>query len=356
VDVLVYEHAVAGALGGRPAHSSAQQLYDCILREGEAMWRAVAADFAAVPGVRVHSLLGVNLTQPAPVAIELERVPEPGAACARLFSLAAQMDAVVVIAPECDGVLRQLACGVTTAGGRLWSPSAAFIEIAMDKQETCERLRRAGVPVPQGMSLQWPESLPSDFPYPAVLKPRDGAGSFGVCRMERAEAESWQLEEHAAGWRLERWHAGKAASVAVLSGPERRLILPAASQRLAGKTGFEYRGGRWPLEATLQHRAARLANAALDALPPAIGYIGIDLILGDETNGRDDVVIEVNPRYTTSYTGLRAASRVNLAELLIALQSPDDAPQNQPLELSWHTDSLEFDAAGKITRRAERRL
>lgn len=358
MDVLVYEHAVSGAMGIRPAQPTAQQLYDCILREGEAMWRAVVADFAAVPGVRVHTLVGVNLSQPVPESVVAERVSEPNvasAASAKLFALAARMQAVMVIAPECDGVLWQLARGVTAAGGRLWSPSAEFIEVAMDKQETCERLRRAGVPVPFGIDLSGATRLPSDFPYPAVLKPRDGAGSFGVRRVERADAERWQLEEQAAGWRLERWQAGQAASVAVLGGPGRRLVLPAATQRLAGETGFEYQGGRWPVEAALQRRAARLADAALDALPPTIGYVGIDLILGDDPSGCDDVVIEVNPRYTTSYTGLRAASRVNLAELLIALQSPDDSRGNPPLELSWHPDSLEFDAAGRITRRTERR-
>jgi predicted ATP-grasp superfamily ATP-dependent carboligase len=44
-----------------------------------------------------------------------------------------------------------------------------------------------------------------------------------------------------------------------------------------------------------------------------MGYVGIDMVLTD----RDAVVIEVNPRVTTSYVGLRKVLRPNPAALML---------------------------------------
>ena len=75
-----------------------------------------------------------------------------------------------------------------------------------------------------------------------------------------------------------------------------------------------------PLDAPLARRAVDLATKAVGALAEPFGYLGVDLVLGADVNGRDDVVIEINPRLTTSYIGLRAAAShgVNLAEAMLA--------------------------------------
>ena len=60
--------------------------------------------------------------------------------------------------------------------------------------------------------------------------------------------------------------------------------------------------------------AARAAIAALAvALPGVRGYLGVDLVLGPS----GATVIEVNPRLTTSYVGLRRSIRENLAALIL---------------------------------------
>jgi predicted ATP-grasp superfamily ATP-dependent carboligase len=66
--------------------------------------------------------------------------------------------------------------------------------------------------------------------------------------------------------------------------------------------------------------------AAVECLPPTVGYVGIDLVLGPAADGSEDVVIEVNPRLTTSYVGLRRLLRNNLAEVMlhvVAGRKPD---------------------------------
>lgn len=71
------------------------------------------------------------------------------------------------------------------------------------------------------------------------------------------------------------------------------------------------------MEQELIRRATELACHALQALPPALGYVGVDLVLGKAGDGSEDVVIEVNPRLTTSYVGLRAIAQDNLAVAML---------------------------------------
>ena len=105
---------------------------------------------------------------------------------------------------------------------------------------------------------------------------------------------------------------------------------------------FTYRGGKLPLEAPLDARARRIALAAIAALPEPRGYLGVDLVLGEADDGSADRVIEINPRLTTSYVGLRALARSNLAAAMLAV-----AHGHEP-HLSFGTDQLEFTADGTI--------
>ena len=50
--------------------------------------------------------------------------------------------------------------------------------------------------------------------------------------------------------------------------------------------------------------------------PAAVGYVGVDLVLGRAPDGSEDAVIEINPRLTTSYIGLRSAAVGSLAEAM----------------------------------------
>jgi predicted ATP-grasp superfamily ATP-dependent carboligase len=49
-------------------------------------------------------------------------------------------------------------------------------------------------------------------------------------------------------------------------------------------------------------------------VPGLRGYVGVDVMLSDA----GAVVIEINPRLTTAYLGIRQAVRENVAELALA--------------------------------------
>jgi hypothetical protein len=141
------------------------------------------------------------------------------------------------------------------------------------------------------------------------------------------------------------------ASVAMLCGPgDLRLALPPCRQRLSDDRRFAYLGGALPLAAEEALRARALAQRAAAALPGAFGYLGVDLVLGAPADGAGDVVIEVNPRLTTSYVGLRAACQGNLAEAML-----DVAEGRLPRAPPAASRAVTFDAEGVVRLKTRRK-
>ncbi len=307
---FLYEWVTGGGLVEEPG-----PLPGSLLTEGAAMLTALAADFLAIDGGRVSVLRDIradDLVLPGCEAVEVHSREHQREEFAQL---AAEADHTLVIAPEIDNVLLQSNVMAREAGGRLLAAEDPFVELASDKHLTAERLAKAGVPVPEAILLEADhERLPADFSYPAVLKPVHGAGSQHTMLVASARDETppycWPR-------RLERFYAGIAASVSFLCGPAHRVPLPACRQHLAGDGRFTYTGGSRLLESELARRATALADRALEALPPALGYVGVDLVLGKSADGCEDVVVEVNPRLTTSYVGLRAIAQDNLAAAML---------------------------------------
>jgi predicted ATP-grasp superfamily ATP-dependent carboligase len=91
----------------------------------------------------------------------------------------------------------------------------------------------------------------------------------------------------------------------------------------------------------LARRATAIGRRVADVLPSSVGYIGIDLVLGDADNGSNDFVIEINPRLTTSYVGLRGSADGNLAGAML-----DASDGVEKLNLRFPRHPLEFRADG----------
>ncbi len=142
-----------------------------------------------------------------------------------------------------------------------------------------------------------------------------------------------------ASWRLERFVPGLPASVAVLCGQQRMLPLPACQQRLTNDGLFTYQGGVLPLPNELNKRAQQLAQRSIASIPGSAncGYVGVDMVLGET-----DVVVDLNPRLTTSYVGLRRLTNGNIAQATLELC------RGQDVDLSFEHRRVEFDATGNV--------
>jgi hypothetical protein len=332
---FLYEWATGGGLVDEPG-----SLPTSLIREGAAMIGALAADLARIAGSRVTALRDPRVLQLVLPGCEVIDVQSGASRQEEFERLATAADAVILIAPEFDGILLKAARMVVACGGRLLSPSPDFIRVAADKHQTCRRLAAAGVPVPDGVVLEPEERLPVDFSYPAVLKPVDGAGSQDTLLVAGPYDEPppypWPR-------RLERFVPGLAASVSLLCGAGGQVSLVPCRQLISDDGRLRYLGGELPLAAGLAARATTLAERAVAVLPPTSGYVGVDLVLGRNPYGSEDFVIEVNPRLTTSFVGIRAAAKSNLAEAMVRVA------QGETVTVPFSEHPLEFDVDGHVS-------
>jgi predicted ATP-grasp superfamily ATP-dependent carboligase len=294
VRVFVYEYLTATGTGRDPA-SPAHGLF----REGRAMRDAVAADFARIPGVQVSTL-------------------DDAADEAREFAaLALGAVYTLVIAPEFDGILEERVRWAEGAGTLLLGPSADLVAFAGDKAAVAAQWRAHGVRTPATTTR---EPTPCEG-FPVVWKPRDGCGSTATFLLrdafDLARAKATRAAEgHTGEMIVQEYVGGKPASVALLVGAAGVFPLAPCFQHISDDGRFGYSGGESPIPPDLAARAVRLAARAVECVPSLMGYVGVDLILGDANDGSRDYAIEINPRLTTSYVGLREVADFNIAEQL----------------------------------------
>lgn len=298
--ILVHEWASGGGALGRPVPAG-------LAREGQAMRDALAEDLRAIPGVEV--VMTVDPRFPP-------RAPLPGVRVVRRFDAALRgADAAWVIAPETRGRLGRLARRVSDAGVRLLGSSPAAIAHVTDKGRLPDLCARLGIPHPETRRARPPDArrIASVLGYPLVVKPARGAGSEGVGRVGRPSGLSAAVDAAAAHGAvlLQRFVAGAPASVSLLCDGRGARVLAVNAQHLSPT--FIYGGGETPLKAPLARRAARVAVKACQAHPGLRGYVGIDVVLGDG----EVFVLDINPRLTTAYLGLRASLPANVAALAL---------------------------------------
>ncbi len=304
--IFLYEQITAHGIG-REAGSAEHSLFV----EGRAMFQAIHEDFAAIPGVEV--LVG-----------------SPG----EFAELAALADWSFVIAPETDGVLFQLAEEVQRIGGRLLGPSLVAITLTSDKYALFQHWEKYGVPTPE--TVLCPNRPKS---WPCVVKRRDGAGSEGM-ELVRSEAEYDLL---LGPWIAQHYCPGIPVSMAFLIGPRETVALPPTFQLISSDGQFRYDGGLLSISPPLAARCETLARQAIADVPGLLGYIGVDMILGDAEDGSDDVALEINPRLTTSYVGLRAYLQGNIAAQMLKIAGGEPSP----IRLAPR-GRVSFNAAGEV--------
>jgi predicted ATP-grasp superfamily ATP-dependent carboligase len=348
--IFVYEYISAELAGSAVAPS--------LRTEGRAMLAAALSDLARLPEVQVETLLcaeepalGMEVPPPRVIRATSARMEDT------FRDLARRSDFTLVIAPEFDELLATRSRWVLEAGGTLLGCSPQAVRLAGDKLALAQFWQQCGVPTPATREVS-ADAFSFDHPFPIVCKPRFGAGSQAtfLARDSAEFARRWAetREECPGACIVQPFVHGTPVSVAVIVGREKgsrapldidtgssslirrhreeepvrpsanMVALRPASQELSQDGRFQYQGGVLPLPDAAADRAVRLALRALASAEGLCGYVGVDLVLGDASDGRADVAIEINPRLTTSYVGLRALAETNLASLILAAVRGDD--------------------------------
>lgn len=306
--VFVCEWVTGGGFAG-------QALPGGLLREGELMLRALVRDLAdADAEVVVARDARLPVTGLPGEVVGVAGGVEPWDAWERAIAAA---DAVWPVAPETGGALLRLTELAAASGRVLLGSGAEAVRLCGSKLATVERLEACGVvAVPTG----W---LGAGVPETAagwVVKPDDGAGAESAVLVEGRGALAGMAGE---GLVVQPYLPGEAVSLSLLCRGGEAVLLACNQQRVGldppgvpgGPRGFRYEG--WVVGGAEARRRAYepLAAAIARAVPGLWGYAGVDLI---ETSS-GPVVLEVNPRLTTTYAGLREATGQNPAALVLGL-------------------------------------
>ena len=251
------------------------------------------------------------------------------------LSLLKQCDSVLVLAPETDGILARFTAHVEKAGMPLLGSNAVAVNTAGNKA-ACDRLFHKA-------HLSTPETNISNFNsasrhaeqmgFPLVVKPLDGIGAEGVCLVKSISDMSAALELCRKATihdkiLLQSYQDGEHASVSLLLTEEKILPLSLNRQFITPGIPFRYSGSQVPFHHKMEGQALELARAAVSLVPGLKGYVGVDLVLTD--NGVQ--LIEINPRLTTSYIGLRQVVRTNLAQAIWDACVNNQLPDNIELD------------------------
>lgn len=333
---------------------SDSQLADSLLSEGLAMLRAIISDFAQGPlhfessSVEIVTQWDRRLGKNPFAEIENLNVTEVDSAadCAATYSsLLKQVDATLIIAPESCQRLYHLVEAAAQVNAASLNADPQAIALCSDKLALSKQLQRHDIPTIPTVLLTDPHVLKA-FPDAenVVVKPRDGAGSWNVHWMRRQELPQMlggttSVLDAAAEMIVQPAIDGDACSVGCFLDDQTQQLtcLPVASQWLSSDGRLKYLGGTIQTYSGHEAQVEEMVRRCVDSVPGLRGYFGIDFIRPQ--SGGEPVIVEINPRVTTSYLGYRAATRMNLAPFFFPGRTHPTIP--------WHS-RVTFDLHGKM--------
>ena len=315
MQILIFEWLTGGGLwiDGVSLHCGS-----AVRLQGMRMLQAIAHDFL-IGGIEVILPIDNRVVGefPGAAGLTLHPIGERVDLRETLFNLAEDADRILLIAPETGGCLLECLKWLEPFHDKLVSPSEEFVRIASNKRASFEYLQSQGFSrVSRGMEfVDFSRGSMDNFDFPMVIKPSDGVGGEGVKLVnERGELERLEGELKGAEYWIEPFYEGLPVSVSVICHGDGFTFLPATEQVFDQKPFGEFVSSRFPIDKVLERRARRLAEKTIRLLPPTQGYIGLDMVLGAET----DWLIEINPRLTMSYLELRKVCSFNLAVRMLS--------------------------------------
>lgn len=281
--------------------------------QSDMMLRALIADLGALPDIEVITLRASRapaLDLPQSVLV----IPCDRPFDQRFNDCVQLADAVWPIAPESAGVLERLSRKILRRKRILLGSRPAAVRLASSKILTARVLANAGIPV---VDTYMPDEVLPANADAWVVKPDDGAGCVDTHIFNGAQkALEWINASGVDGYVLQPFVPGRPCSLSLLCCNGVAQVLSCNEQRVAVRNNqFHFLGCTVNGIADFTGECDRLAQRIAQMVPGLWGYVGVDFIM----TGRGAVVLEVNPRLTTSYIGLRASIGCNPAGLVVDL-------------------------------------
>jgi tyramine---L-glutamate ligase len=331
--ILLYEHISSGGLSGCPLQSS-------ILSEGYGMLRSLSTDLKEA-GHSTSILLDSRVADLTPhfqgtniIKIHSQNDTK------RAFKKASKtVDAAFIIAPENNNILQSIIEDFETMGLTTLNSGSKAVEEASKKENLPQRIKELGLNFPKTITFQVStseneiiQSIKSSLGFPVIIKSSTGTGCSGlsIARTEKKVAEAIKKirkETLSDSFLAQEYVQGVDASVSLLCTGADVVPISLNSQdvTLSDPTGSSsYNGGSVSYQHPRKEEAFNAAQKLILSFKKMKGYIGVDCVLTKDKA----VIMEINPRITTSYIGLRKIVNVNLSQVIIDSILKQEIPSN----------------------------
>lgn len=224
-------------------------------------------------------------------------------------------DAVWIIAPETDSLLQKLTELAAQQGKLVLGCGISAIKISSEKLATYFMLQQAGIrTIPTYTIKSWPKTTRQ-----WLAKPNNGAGCDETVLFDHADDLLHWLEQNnkAQSHVIQPYQQGVSASISCVMHQGRAQVLSCNQQIIEIKNNhLSYAGSQVNGMRQLWPEFELMAQKIAEIYTDFNGYVGIDVIV-ESQNDNQITVVEINPRLTTSYSGLAEATGKNPAELIM---------------------------------------
>ncbi|MCP8311492.1 MAG: ATP-grasp domain-containing protein [Candidatus Methylarchaceae archaeon HK02M1] len=330
--VAIFEYISGGGLSERKLPSS-------ILSEGYSMLSSVLRDFKEAD-YHTSTLLDSRLAvfQPPLKADRIYVVNSQREFKIRFRDLLKDADASLLIAPESNGILVDLLRLSEELGVASLNCTINSVKAVCNKYRLYNRLKKDGFPVPEtryatvGEGVEKAQGISEEMGFPLIIKPIECVGCRGLSTLREISQvlpaiDKIKEETEASKYLIQELVRGVHASVSLISNGRRAMPLTLNLQIIAlnqPKKNSNYIGGVVPLDHKLREVAFHTARRAVELFRGLKGYVGVDIVLSKN----EPVLIEINPRLTVSYIGLRNISNINLAKIIVEASLEDRLPED----------------------------
>ena len=297
--LLITEFICGGGLANHALPASLKQ-------EGLMMLQALIADCSRIRDCEILTTLDPRI-QLVNTNVEINCVADSDDYIKQIQTIAGKVDMTWVVAPESEGILASIMHGLEQKNRTVVNCSVDAIRVTGDKYNCANAMQAAGLPTIPSLT----DNELKNYDASVVVKPRFGVGgeSLRVCRNGK-EATTF-IDEHEK-WLVQPYIKGEHRSLSLLCWQGQAKILTCNVQQFSGLP--EPRLSKcivnaFPATAELIYLSEQIAKAFTELS----GYVGVDYI--ETENGC--VIVEINPRLTTSYIGLEKALKQNPAKLCI---------------------------------------
>ena len=311
MNILVFEYITGGGMVN-------EALAPSLVREGDMMLRAVVNEFSMLGNTSVSAFRDHRLHATKISANDIIIAPDH-TYIEGLAQVKSQLDAVLIIAPETNGILYTVCQQLSQRSFLLLNSELSTIALTSNKLDTFMHLQAFDIPqIPAYMTNEIKNIKADRF----VVKPVDGAGCDELLLLDSyTDLLDITVQLADKEYIVQPFIEGRNASLSLLCRDGKYLLLTCNEQIL-----IERNGGlglkACKVNAFEKDRFQLFCNKLVQALPKLRGYIGVDIIITEQ----EILLVEINPRLTTSYAGIQNALGINTAKLMLQCFSDQQLP------------------------------